>query len=200
MNEKYLIDHTESPFSKVIANDDHIKNVLCRAIKKCNTNLHTPISKNINIELRSWKKFLSKKYIKELTYYRLSKFCDFSESQIREGISYIDDINNPIIPLNFNCPAGVRMDVAVINEGRTRKRIVEYTNKDKEILDLIRECSKRILGENFNPHERVDLRDQTVCLSFPPYFAKHFIKIEISSNKMTTIVFLKDEVDGNLFT
>ena len=47
MNEKYLIDHTESPFSKVIANDDHIKNVLCRAIKKCNTNLHTPISKNI---------------------------------------------------------------------------------------------------------------------------------------------------------
>lgn len=138
MNNEHLIDYSESPFSKVIATKKHINNILKAVYKKCNTVLDTPTSKKIDIELRTWKKFIKRQYIKSLTYERLCHFCDFSEGDIRKGIHYIDDIEYPNIPLDFSCKEGVRLDAGVINEGRVRSRIVEYTNKDREVLDIIK--------------------------------------------------------------
>jgi len=126
MNKQHLVDYTESPFSKIIAKEDYIKRIITVAKSKCNTSLDTPISKKIKIELRTWKKFVNSQYIKALTYQRLSEFCGLSSKEIVNGISYIDDIKEPKIPLNFNCRAGARLDCGVINEGRTRSRMVEF--------------------------------------------------------------------------
>ncbi|MBU0460402.1 MAG: hypothetical protein KKH52_01855 [Nanoarchaeota archaeon] len=183
MNNKNLIDYNESPFSKIIAKKDYINKVALIAQQKCNTVLNTPTSKKINVELRTWKKFLSQEYIKSLTYHRLSKFCGFPKDKIRDGIKLVDDIEAPFLPLNFNSKEGVRLDCGVINEGRIRSRMVEYTNKDKDVLDIIRTAAKKVIGNKFIPSERLDVRDQTICLSFPPLFAKHFLKLGIEGNK-----------------
>ena len=95
MNNKNLIDYNESPFSKIIAKKDYINKVALIAQQKCNTVLNTPTSKKINVELRTWKKFLSQEYIKSLTYHRLSKFCGFPKDKIRDGIKLVDDIEAP---------------------------------------------------------------------------------------------------------
>ncbi len=183
MDNKHLVNYTNSPFSKVIAYDDYIKKVICLAQEKSGTNLNTPMAKNINVELRTWKNFISNNYIKILTFRRLSKFCGFSDEQIKSGIKNIDGIEKPNVPLNFRTKAGVRLDVGVINEGRTRSRSVEYTNEDQEVLQIIRNSARQVLGKNFIPSERIDSRDKTICLSFPPYFAKHFVKLGVTSNK-----------------
>lgn len=197
MNNKHLIDYKESPFSKVIANKSFIEKIIVIAERKCKTNLDTPISKRIKIELRTWKKFLNQEYIKVLTYNRLSEFCGLTNEQIIDGIKNIDEIEKPVIPLNFHSKEGVRLDVGVINEGRTRSRSIEYTNKDNQVLDIIRISARKVVGENFAPNERIDPRDQTVCLSFPPYFAKHFIKLGISSNKNNLKIGIPDYIKEN---
>ncbi len=183
MKNKYLVDYNESQFSKIIANRDYVKKIMNAAYRKCSTNLNTPISKKMNIELRTWKKFLNREYIKSLTYYRLSSFCNISKEAARKGIQYIDEIEDPKLPLNFNSKEGVRLDVGIVNEGRIRSRIVEYTNKDKEVLNIIKNSARKVISNKFSVNERTDKRDQTVCLSFPPIFAKHFLKIGINGNK-----------------
>ena len=137
-NGKNIVNISDSPFSKIIAKKNYIKYVIKIAKVKTKSSLNTPISKNIGIELRTWKKFINQKYIKSLTFQRIGNFCNFSISKITKGIKFIDEIKDPKLPLNFNCNAGVRLFVGMINEGRIRHRIVEYTNKDHEILDIIR--------------------------------------------------------------
>ncbi len=171
------IDFTDSPFSKIISNKKHISNIINIASRKINTKLNTPIAKGINIELRTWKKFIQGKYIKSLSYDRINNFCNISINSARKGIYLIDDIRNPNLPLNFDSKEGARLDAGIINEGRMRDRIIEYTNKDKEVLNKILKYSKKLLGNNFSPNIRIDRRDSTRCISFPPIFAKHYSKL-----------------------
>ena len=95
MDEEYLVDYTESPFSKVIANENYVKDAVVVIQRKCETNFNTPISKKMKIELRTWKKFMTRRYIKLLTFHRLSSFCGLSENEMREGIMFIDGIEKP---------------------------------------------------------------------------------------------------------
>ena len=172
-----FVDFTDSPFSKIIAKQNHINNIISIASKKLNTNKNTPIAKGIKIELRTWKKFIQRNYIKSLTYSRLNKFCDVSINDSRKGIEFIDEIKDPNLPFNFDSKEGARLDVGVFNEGRMRDRIVEYSNKDNEVLSRILQCSKKVLGKKFNPKMGVDKRSNTNCIYFPPIFAKHFSKL-----------------------
>ena len=192
-----LVDYVESPFSTIVAKEDYIEKVVSITKQKYEIKQGTLISKELGIELRTWKNFIGGKSVKSATYYRLSKFCQFSDEQIREGIRKIDNIEFSNLPLNFDSKDGVRLDCGVINEGRIRSRGVEYTNKDKEVLDLIKNSAKKLLGENFSPTERMDQRDQTVCLSFPPFFAKHFLKLGISGNKNNAVIRIPNYILDN---
>lgn len=183
MNSKYLLNYYESPFSKVILNKTPTKRIIQ---KICKSKTKIKISKKIKIEPRTWQKIVENKEIKCFTLKKLKKICKLKENYIRKNIKQIDGIKNPNIPLNFNCKEGVRLDVGVINEGRTRERSIEYTNKDKEIIKIIKKSSKKVISKNFIPKKRTDKRDKTVCLSFPAIVAKHFIKIGLNGSKKHT--------------
>lgn len=174
---KNIVDFLDSPFSKIIAKPNHINRVISVVSNKLNTNKNTPLAKGMKIELRTWKKFVQGKYIKSLTYERINRFCDLSILEARNGIFFIDEIEHPYIPLNFDSKEGVRMDVGILNEGRMRNRSIEYHNKDKKVLNRIIQCSKRILSKKFNPKIGIDKRNNTSCIYFPPIFAKHYAKL-----------------------
>lgn len=176
-NFKSRVNFTDSPFSKVIANQSHINKIIRIASTKLNTTKNTPIAKGIKIELRTWKKFVQRKYIKSLTYERINKFCSLSKQEARKGIRFIDEIEHPNLPLNLDSKEGTRIDVGVFNEGRMRNRSIEYHNKDKEVLNKIIKCSKKILGKKFNPKIGIDDRNNTCCVYFPPIFAKHYTQL-----------------------
>jgi len=95
------VDFTDSPFSKIIAKQRHIYKIKNIASNKLDTNKNTPLAKGMKIELRTWKKFIQKRYIKSLTYNRINKFCKISRKEARKGIHFIDDIELPNLPLNF---------------------------------------------------------------------------------------------------
>lgn len=171
------VEFIDSPFSKIIANQYHINKLKAIASKKLNTFLNTPIAKGIKIELRTWKKFIQKNYIKSLTYKRINEFCDISVNEARKGIYLIDDIKNPNLPLNFDSKEGARLDVGILNEGRMRDRCIDYNNKDKDVLNKILQCSKKVLSKKFIPKIGLDKRNNTYCIYFPPIFAKRYTKL-----------------------
>jgi len=182
-----FVDFTDSPFSKIIAEQNHINKVIFIAVKKLNTDKNTPLAKGIRIELRTWKRFIQKKHIKSLTYERLNKFCNISVKEARKGIKFIDEIEDPNLPLNFDSKEGARLDVGIFNEGRMRNRSIEYHNKDKIILNKIKQCSKKTLGGKFNPKIGVDRRNSTYCMYFPPIFAKHYTKMGFTEQNKNKI-------------
>jgi len=79
-----------------------------------------------------------------------------------------------------------------------RNRIIEYSNKDKEALSKILECSKKVVSKKYNPKIGIDKRNDTYCIYFPPIFAKHYSKFGFTEkNKNNSILHIPKYILDN---
>ncbi|MEK6947841.1 MAG: hypothetical protein AABX19_01215 [Nanoarchaeota archaeon] len=191
-----ILTYTDSPFSSISIREEAIEEIIRIAEIKCNEKSPTNIARKMNIELRTWKNLSQNKNLKVHVLERISNFCDIDSDFIIKNIEEIDNIREPNIPINFDTKEGVRLDVGVINEGRVRNRIVEYHNKDREIIEILKTASKKVIGEFFVPKERMDKRSETNCLYFPAFIAKHFIKL-VKGNKSQNEIKIPDYILNN---
>ncbi|MBU3904915.1 MAG: hypothetical protein KJ906_02060 [Nanoarchaeota archaeon] len=175
-----IIDYPDSSYSEVIINKttrDFMFNKLCN---QYDVNFTTPLGKIIGIEPKAIRNFLNGGFVKVHTIQRLKEAGNFSDELVRNSIVWIDRIENPSLPINFDCKEGARLDAGIYNEGRIRERCVEYHNKDRDALKIMLNCSKSILGKMFNPTISIDKRNGTSCIYFPPIFVRHYVKLGIA--------------------
>lgn len=186
-NDITKVFYTDSPFSKIIANEVLINSTLKFLLEYHGETKITPSARLIKIEPRAMKKFINKQPISILSFNKIVKFCEINNTNIRDGISYIDNIKEPNIPLNFESLSGVRLDAGIFNEGRMRNRTIEYHNKDNEILSILLNAGKNVIGRNFNPPIGVDKRNENKCIYFPPYFSKHYTKLKTTESRKSKL-------------
>ena len=188
MKEQYvLVDYTDTPYSKVTLSKELIKRLASKIHYKVGTTKKTPIGKRLGIEPKAWNNFVTGKEIIVNTLEVIRKYCNERKGIVRKGILSIDHIDSPNTPLNFDCVEGARLDAAIYNEGRVRNRSVEYHNKDDEVIGTILECAKKVIGKSFKPKIGIDKRNNVKCIYFPPYFAKHYVKLGIAEKRKSQL-------------
>jgi hypothetical protein len=148
--------------------------ILNSLYRKYGSRFITPLGKLINVEPKAIKSFAKGHPVEVHTLESLRRAASMKMDLIENSIIQIDRIEEPSLPLNFDCKEGARLDAGIFNEGRARNRCVEYHNKDKDVIKIILKCSQKIISRRFEPSMSVDKRVKCFCLYFPPIFAKHY--------------------------
>jgi len=182
------IDYTDSPCSKVLVNNDLKVSIFKNLVEKHKMVLTTPLGKRIGVEPKALRSFLNGRKIEIQTLEKLRKVTGIPIDTVRASIVSIDNISTPNLPFDFDNENGVRAIAGIVNEGRIRPRGIEYHNKNEELLKIMTDCSRNVLGKDFVPHKSFDGRINVHCLYFPPSFAKFFVMIKLDKPKVYPFV------------